>query len=133
MAKEQGEEGRVVAVTAHDREREVLVSVPMEGFPEGFKLAPGARVLLVNSPAGPVVRPLVMAIRAEVTSDLPQGRGELRLGTDRIVELQDATVVATQDSPEASGAGDVVWVVESQDPEGPDQVIAVRRGRPRRE
>ena len=84
MAKEQGEEGRVVAVTAHDREREVLVSVPMEGFPEGFK-------------------------------------------------LQDATVVATQDSPEASGAGDVVWVVESQDPEGPDQVIAVRRGRPRRE
>ena len=133
MAKEQGEEGRVVAVTAQDREREALVSVPMQGFPEGFKLAPGARVLLVNSPSGPVVRPLVTAIRAEVPADLAQGRGELRLGADRVVELQDATVVATQDSPEASGGGDVVWVVDSEDPEGPDQVIAVRRARPRRE
>jgi hypothetical protein len=38
------------------------LTVPMRGFPPGFKLAPGRRVILIDEPTGPVARPLVRAI-----------------------------------------------------------------------
>lgn len=127
MAKEQqGEVGHVVTV-ARQEGQAALVAVPMAGFPEGFQLAPGARVVLVSTPSGPAVRPLVRSMTADVPRDAVEARGELTVG-DRRLTLQDATVVDEQQSVEASPGEDTVWVVHSSDKEGPEQVIAVRLG-----
>jgi hypothetical protein len=127
MAKEQqGEVGHVVSVVRQEGQTS-LVAVPMVGFPEGFQLAPGARVVLVSTPSGPAVRPLVRAMRAEVPRDVLETRGELTVG-DRRMTLQDATVIGEQPRAEESSDEDLVWVVDSTDKEGPEQVIAVRLG-----
>jgi hypothetical protein len=127
MAKEQhGEVGHVVTV-ARQEGQAALVAVPMVGFPEGFQLAPGARVVLVSTPSGPAVRPLVRSLSVDVPREALEERGELTVG-DRRMMLQDATVVAEQPSVEGSPSEDIVWVVDSSDKEGPEQVIAVRLG-----
>ncbi len=131
MARDQGQQGRVVTVIGQEGLR-VHVTVPMVGFPEGFQLKPGARVVLVSTPSGPVARPLVRAVRAEVPADALEKRAEFTLQDSRKV-VQDATVVAEQPSIGAEPPReDVAWVVESVDAEGPDQVIAVRRASPGR-
>ena len=124
MAKDEGEQGRLVPVAGQDGSN-VLVSVPMVGFPEGFELPPGARVMLVNTPSGPAARPLVRATRTTVPREALEGRDELELD-DRRAVLQDATVVGEQPQVEGAGDEDVVWLVESGEEKDPDQVIAVR-------
>jgi hypothetical protein len=127
MARSQGEEGRVVSVTGQEGQN-ALVAVPMVGFPEGFQLPPGARVVLVYTPSGPAVRPLARAIPARVPPEALDQRGEVPIGPGRRGVMQDATVVGEQPSTERARDEDVVWVVDSADPEAPDHVIAVRRG-----
>jgi hypothetical protein len=127
MARSQGEEGHVVSVTGQEGQN-ALVAVPMAGFPEGFQLPPGARVVLVRGPSGPAVRPLARAISGRVPPEAVEQRGEVPTGLGRRARMQDATVVGEQPSTERAGDEDVVWVVESTDPDAPDQVIAVRRG-----
>jgi hypothetical protein len=132
MAREHGEEGQVVDVVEHDG-RSALVSVPTVGFPEGFQLAPGARVVLAFTPSGPVVRPLVRGIQATVPADALARRGEVSLGSGRSVELQEATTVVEESEAGETQSGDVLLVIESGDPRGREQVMAVRSTRPKRE
>ena len=126
MAKERkdGQEGHVVTVSSQEGQS-VLVTVPMVGFPEGFQLPPGARVVLVSTPSGPAVRPLVRAVPGSVPPDALEQRGTPIPGGGRRV-LQEATEVGKQPAQGSPGE-DVMWVVESSDPEGPEPVIAVRR------
>ena len=126
MAKERkdGQEGHVVTVSSQEGQS-VLVTVPMVGFPEGFQLPPGARVVLVSTPSGPAVRPLVRAVPGSVPPGALEQRGTPIPGGGRRV-LQDATEVGKQPAQGSPGE-DVMWVVESSDPEGPEPVIAVRR------
>jgi hypothetical protein len=127
MRKEQqGEEGHVLTVVRQEGQR-ALVALPLLGFPEGFQLRPGSRVVLVSTPSGPAVRPLVQAIRTNVPSDVLEQRGEGDLGGRRMI-FQDATVVDEHPRVEESPDDDVVWVVESSDKDAPGQVIAVRLG-----
>jgi hypothetical protein len=126
MARAEGEEGHVVSVTGQEGER-ALVAVRMVGFPEGFQLPEGARVVLASTPSGPVVRPLAQAISGRVPPEAVEQRGEVSLGLGRQGALQDATVVGEQPSTEAAPDEDVVWVVESTDRDATDQIIAVRR------
>ena len=119
----EGQEGHVVTVTKQDGQS-VLVAVPMVGFPDGFQLAPGARVVLVSTPSGAAVRPLVRAVPGAVAPEADADDGA------RV--LQEATEVGEQPSVKGSPGEDVVWVVDSGDTQGPEQVIAVRRGSPER-
>ena len=120
----QGQEGHVVTVEKQEGQS-ALVAVPMVGFPDGFQLAPGSRVVLVSTPSGAAVRPLVRAIRATVPRDAQDHLDEPIAGGGRRV-LQEATEVGDQPSVKGSSNEDVLWVVESSDADGPEQVIAVR-------
>ena len=125
MAREQGEEGSVVAVVGQEGTN-ALVSVPMVGFPEGFQLAAGARVVLVSTPSGPAARPLVRAVEGAVSPEALDQRGDLEVGGKRLV-LQEATEIGEQPSAKGSAGEDVLWVIETGDREQPEQVVAVRR------
>jgi hypothetical protein len=54
------EKGHVVTVVGQEGQN-VLVAVQMVGFPKGFQLSPGARVMLVSTPSGIGVGPIVRA------------------------------------------------------------------------
>lgn len=114
-----GESGQVTQVTRQEGDR-VLVSVPMIGFPPGFQLRSGERVVLVHDETGPAVRPLVRA----VTLDAPpeETAGAQAAGAQRY-EVQESAVR----EEEGGGGQYVVWVVDHGSAEGPEQVIAVRR------
>jgi hypothetical protein len=123
MARDE-ELGHVVTVVGQE-DQNVLVAVPMIGFPPGFQLPPGARVVLVSTPTGPGVKPIARVIRGRVPPDVVERRAELNLEGRQQV-LQDATVVGEQPSVEGAPEEDLVWVVDSGEAEGPEQVIAVR-------
>ena len=129
MARDQ-EQGHVVTVVGQEGPN-VLVAVPMVGFPAGFQLSPGARVVLVSTPFGPGVRPIAQATRATVPPEVLEQREALNLeGRQQVV--QDATVIGEQPLVEGAPDSDIVWVVDSADTEGPEQVIAIRRANPKR-
>lgn len=114
-----GESGQVAEVIQQEGDR-VLVSVPMVGFPPGFKLRPGERVVLVHDEKGPAVRPLVRAVTVEAPPE--EAAGALTAGEQRYA-VQDSAV-----REDEGGAGPhVIWVVEPGSAKGPEQVIAVRR------
>jgi hypothetical protein len=109
------------------------LTVPMRGFPPGFKLVPGGRVILFDEPTGPVARPLVRVVRAITSGQLREGGG--RRGVleheGRGLELQEGTVF---DEPQPGGEeraseDNEVWIVERAEGAPTDQVIAVRRSR----
>jgi hypothetical protein len=104
------------------------LSVPMRGFPPGFALRPGTRVILVDEPSGTVARPLVRAITTRVPVDVAERRGAIELEGRRL-EMQPSTVLEQPRPLEATRPSDeaVVWVMERGDAQPPDQVIAVRR------
>lgn len=123
MARDE-EQGHVVTVVSQEGQS-VLVAVPMIGFPPGFQLPPGARVVLVSTPSGTGVKPIARAMPARVAPDALERRAALNLEGRQQV-LQDATVIGEQPSVEGAPEEDIVWVVDSGDEEGPEQVIAVR-------
>lgn len=129
MARDR-EQGHIVTVVGQEGQN-VLVAVPMVGFPEGFQLSPGARVRLVNTPSGPAVGPVVRAMRVSVPPERLERREALNLEGRQQV-FQDATVVTEQPAVEGAPAEDVVFVIESGDAEGPEQVMGVRRVSPER-
>lgn len=128
MARDQGEQGHVVTVVGQEGQS-VLVAVPMAGFPEGFQLAPGARVVLVRARSGLAVRPLTRALRVRVPPEVLERRAGASFEGK---ELQEATVVGEQPPVGEAPDEDLVWVVDSGDAEGPDQVIGIRRANPER-
>ena len=105
------------------------LSVPMRGFPEGFTLRAGSRVILYDEPSGPVARPLVRAIRSTVRPEEVQRREGLQAAGSRL-EMQPGTIVEER-APAAQPASDEyeLWVVERAGDEIADQVIAARRRR----
>jgi len=113
-------DGLVTTVTQQEGDR-VLVSIPMAGFPAGFKLRRGDKVTLINDENGPAVHPLVRVV-ADSRAEL-QG-GQARAG-GRTFDVSDAVVQHQQ------GSGDLVLFVVEQEPdaEGSQQVMAVRRRR----
>lgn len=129
MARDQGEQGHVVTVVGQEGQS-VLVAIPMVGFPEGFQLAPGARVVLVRTRSGLAARPLSRAVRVRVPPEVLERRAGANLVDGK--ELQEATVVGEQPPVEGAPDEDLVWVVDSGDAEGPQQVIAIRRANPER-
>lgn len=129
MARDQGEQGHVVTVVGQEGQS-VLVAIPMAGFPEGFQLAPGARVVLVRTRSGLAARPLSRAVRVRVPPEVLERRAGANLVDGK--ELQEATVVGEQPPVEGAPDEDLVWVVDSGDAEGPQQVIAIRRANPER-
>ena len=130
MAGDQGEFGHVVTVVGQEGDR-VHVAVPMAGFPEGFELQPGTRVLLVQTPSGPAARPLVRATRARVEREAVNRRESLG-GEGARQSLQEATEVSEQPAVGRRGDEDVVFVVESEEADAPEQVVAVRLTNPDR-
>ena len=107
----------------HNRER---LTVPTDGFPPGFKLRPGARVILVEGSTGLVAKPLVRAIESRLQPASINRREPLEV-QGRRVELQDSTIL--DDRPETKTPTDdyVVWVVERGEGDASEQAIAVRR------
>lgn len=113
-----GDWGRVMNVVAQEGDR-VLLSFPMDGFPQGFTLRPGERVVLVDLESDLAVKPLVRELKvdsiAELTTDTlsaDQGRFALQASTIREVEGRRGPFVLT--------------VVDRGSAEGPEQVIAIR-------
>jgi hypothetical protein len=129
MARDR-EQGHVVTVVGQEGQN-VLVAVPMVGFPEGFQLSPGARVVLVNTPSGPGVGPVVRAMRVRVAPEGLERREALNLEGRQQV-FQDATVVTEEPAVEGAPEEDVVFVIDTGDVEGPEQVMGVRRVNPER-
>lgn len=116
-----GESGQVTQVTPQEGDR-VLVSVPMIGFPPGFRLRPGERAVLVCDETGPAVRPLVRAVEVNAVTEEADA---LKADGQRF-ELQESTV---REEAEREGEPYVVWVVDPGSAEGPPQAIAIRRDR----
>jgi hypothetical protein len=132
MAKERNGAAKVIAQEGtrlqveHKGER---LTVPMQGFPPGFTLRPGARVILYDESSGPAARPLVRAVRSRIQRGDLEKRGALEVGGRRL-EMQASTVVE-EASPRAAAAGASdeyeVWIVEGAEGDATQQVIAARR------
>jgi hypothetical protein len=109
------------------------LTVPMRGFPDGFKLVPGRLVVLFDEPTGPVARPLVRVVRAVPSGQLGEGgdRPGVLEHEGRRLEMQEGTVFdEPQPGVEARASEDNdVWIVERAGGDPADQVIAVRRSR----
>jgi hypothetical protein len=130
MAQERDRAARVVSQTGdrvevdHQGRRLTML---MRGFPAGFTLQPGSRVIVYDEPSGPVARPLVRAVVSRVRPEEIQARGRLAVA-DRRLEMQASTIVA--EPPLRAGARPSdeyeIWYVDRADGEAVDQVIAVR-------
>jgi hypothetical protein len=130
MTKERNGAAKVIAQEGtrlqveHKRER---LTVPMQGFPPGFTLRPGARVILYDEPSGPVARPLVRAVLSRIQRADLEKRGVLEIG-GRHLEMQPSTIVEEPSPRGEARASDEyeVWVVEGEG-DATQQVIAARR------
>lgn len=90
------------------------LTAAMKGFPPGFTLNAGAKVILVDEEGGVVARPLVRAIK---TTDARAAGAEVQAGT-----VQDER----RDEAQTTGET-VVWVIERDEAGAGDQAVAVRR------
>lgn len=115
-----GEVGQVTEVSRQEQDR-VLVSLPMVGFPPGFELRPGDRVVLVHDENGPAVRPLVRAVTVQ---EPPSESGEQLRAGGQTYAVQAATL-REDDEGEGAGPPYSVWVVDRAEGDQ-GQVIAYR-------
>lgn len=106
----------------HDRRE---LTARMVGFPLGFMLRPGERVILADEPSGLTARPLVRTVRSPLTRDAVERDREVRAGDDQFV-IQDSTVLEFEPSQAGPGEEPTLWIVESENAERPEQVIAAR-------
>lgn len=107
------------------------LTVSMKGFPPGFKLQKGSRVILCDEPAGTVARPLVRVSVTRVSPNAVLKGGELQV-EGRRVQMQTATVHDRRLSEAERERGDQysIWTVEGSGKERAEQqVIAVRKAR----
>ncbi len=102
----------------------------MEGFPQGFQLRNGDRVILLDAPTGTVARPLVRAVSLPLKSDDLKSRRSV-LAQGRRLELQPGTLSAEPNQRiDSLGDGEyTAWVVERAADDAAGQVIAVARRR----
>lgn len=112
--------GLVVSVTSHEGDRIVLSPVRLAGFPEGFQLQPGDRVVLVQGAEGIEARPLA---HARELHRPPETKGQTLMADNREFALQAATVYA--ESPDDRTA---IFTVPNEGGR-PEQVLSVRSPR----
>lgn len=117
-----GEVGQVAEVMGQEGDR-VLLSVPMVGFPPGFKLRSGERVVLVNDEKGLAARPLVRSLTVNSVSGTADGI--LKADNERFA-IQDSTIRDEGALDGAQPGPRDVFVLDSGSAEGPEQVLAVR-------
>jgi len=113
MAEEIG--GQVAKVSGQEGDR-VLLSVPMVGFPQGFTLRAGDKVVLVHDEHGPAVRPLA---KVRVVDRVQESGGRLTAGNHAYV-VQAATVRTPGD-----GARLALFTIPTESKEG-EQVLFIR-------
>jgi len=138
MPKEKNGAARVIAQDGTHVQVEHKggsLTVPMQGFPPGFTLRPGSRVILYEEASGLSARPLTRAFRTRIQPAELRKRGTLEAGGRR-VEMQ-ANTVLDDTAPEAAGARAApddyeVWIVEGGEGEATAQVIAARPANPSR-
>lgn len=111
-----GQSGQVIAVNGQEGNR-VLLSVPMEGFPDGFQLRAGDRVVLVQGEDGPAVRPLTRAYPVDRTDE----KDGLLQTADHEFYVQAATVRARSLDQQHT-----VFSVPNDRGE-PEQLLSIRR------
>jgi hypothetical protein len=105
------------AVTVREQvDNAVVVEIPMAGFPEGFRLHAGDKVMVVNDDNGPSARPLVKVVAAESDDG-----AELRSAHHRYA-ISDAAVRIGGER----GGRRVAFVVERDQDDGQEQIIATR-------
>ena len=106
----------------------VRLTVPMRGFPPGFKLRPGRRVILFDEPNGPVARPLVRMVTSRLAREAVEKRVAIEVEGQRL-EMQASTVVDESQPRREDRTSEEfsVWIVERGAGDPVDQVIAVRR------
>jgi hypothetical protein len=98
----------------------VLVLVPMRGFPAGFEVRPGTRVVLMSDEIGPAVYPLLREqVVQESLADEDLGGEQMRVG-EGTVALQAATIRDVGGGPPY-----VVGVLERAD-DDEEQVFGIR-------
>jgi hypothetical protein len=119
------ESGQVFEVKKQEGDRVTLnrpegeLSVPMAGFPPGFQLRAGERVVLVTEEEGQVARPLVRVRRGSQVQSDPAG-----------LKVDNQPYAFQESSVREEGAGPSdVFIVDRGSASGPEQVIAVRRSR----
>lgn len=112
-----GEAGHVATVREQDGDS-VVVAIPMVGFPHGFRLRPGDKVMVINDEEGPSARPLVKVVPAEGND--PERGSEVTSGGRRFA-VSDAAVRLG-----GEGARHIAFVVEREADDGEEQVIAIR-------
>ncbi|HJU90370.1 MAG TPA: hypothetical protein VJ672_13325 [Gemmatimonadaceae bacterium] len=134
MTEERSGAARVISQEGdrvHVEHRGDRMTVPMRGFPPGFKLRPGRRVILRDEEGGVVARPLVRAITARLSSADAASRGAIQ-AEGRQLEMQPSTVVDERETGAERPATEEydIWVVErTAEGEPAEQVIAARRRR----
>lgn len=111
----------------HEGERLLL---RMVGFPPGFTLRKGDRVIVVDEPDEVVARPLVRTVVADLSPTVVPAPGPLEVEGHRFM-VEDATIISpvSQAKPRPASGRQVLWVVETEVREGPERVIATRPGR----
>jgi hypothetical protein len=120
-----GEEGVVASIVKQEGDR-VVISVPMVGFPRGFQLRSGERVVLVKEVSGPAARPLIRSTVVQLPlAKLTAGAFEI----DGQPHVLQAASVRDEPSPRVEPGESVVFVVDEGSAPGPKQVIAIRRQR----
>jgi hypothetical protein len=112
-----GEAGRVTTVVQQEGDQ-VLIRVPMVGFPQGFTLRPGDKVALVNEENGPEVRPLLRVVTLEAA---PQESAAEVTATGGQRYAVPAAAVRTQ-----GGSHRHVLMVVDNDAGAPPQAMSVR-------
>ena len=129
MAQERSGAARVIAQEGERVQVEHpsgRMTVPLRGFPPGFKLRPGGRVILVDEAEGTVARPLVRALRAKLPRETIVQRGAIDAEGGRL-EMQPGTLVEERGHPPDIGSAEYeLWVVDRGEGEAA-QVVAARR------
>ena len=113
-----GDWGQVMNVVAQEGDH-VLLSFRMDGFPTGFKLRPGERVVVVSVDQDLVAKPLVREFTVNNVTELTRDALKAEQGS---FALQASTV---RDDQGHRGPF-VLTVVDRGSAEGPEQVIAIR-------
>lgn len=108
-----------VAISKQEGDR-VVVSIPMAGFPDGFQLTAGDKVVLLRGDKGVEARPLTNVRRLHQP---PQQKGAMLAAADQEFAVQAATA-----NVEAPDDQTTIYTVPNEGGR-PEQVLSIRSPR----
>jgi copper(I)-binding protein len=114
---------QVVAIKNQEGDN-VLVSIPMRGFPDGFQLSAGDQVVLLQGDKGVEARPLTHVRRLHQP---PKQSGKALTAASQEFAVQDATA-NVQAPPEAPDNQTIIFTVPNEGGR-PEQVLSIRSPR----